>query len=138
MLDLKGIVYTVYYTDTLRPQEPTIVRLRDGKSAGETRGRTPARVVVVGRDISVLSRPIASSVSELLVAFMLPKSYELFSQGSSKPPATITITLPVRIASEVTPMGYGAVALHAFFRNFYSPENFGCSPSANRNLDWPA
>lgn len=42
-----------------------------------TRGseeRTPVRVVVVGRDISVGSRPIANSVSVLLVAFMLANS----------------------------------------------------------------
>jgi hypothetical protein len=54
----------------------------------------PARVVVVGRDISVGSRPMANSVSALLVAFMLPNSYEPSSERSSRPPASITLALP--------------------------------------------
>ena len=45
--------------------------------------RTPARVVVAGLDISVGSRPMANSVSELLVAFMLANSYEPSSLKSS-------------------------------------------------------
>ena len=52
---------------------------------------TPERVVVVGRDISVGSRPIANSVSALLVAFTAdqanvstipePLTLSLFSVG---------------------------------------------------------
>jgi hypothetical protein len=60
---------------------------------------TPARVVVVGRDISAGSRPIANSVSELLVAFMLANSYDPSSEKSSKPPAIMTLALPERIVS---------------------------------------
>jgi hypothetical protein len=60
-------------TNTLRFHELQIIGLATGRPVKGWQ-RTPARVVVVGRDISVGSRPIASSVSELLVAFMLPNS----------------------------------------------------------------
>jgi hypothetical protein len=70
-----------------------------------------------GRGERCHSRPIASSVSELLVAFILPNSLEPSSQRSSKPPATIRVTfaLPVRIVSEAISMDCRPVALRAFF-----------------------
>src|ERR1700722_1975930 len=72
---------------------------------------TPARVVVAGRDISVGSRPIANSVSALLVAFILANSYEPSSQMSSKPPATMTLALPDSRVSHAISRDCSAVAL---------------------------
>src|SRR6267154_2710900 len=46
--------------------------VRGRNSAGDMRGHTPARVIIIGHDISIGSRPIASSVLELLVTFILP------------------------------------------------------------------
>ena len=71
---------------------------------------TPARVLVVGRDISVGSRPIASSVSVLLVAFMLANSNEPSSLKSSKPPAIMTFALPLKIVSQAISTDWRAVA----------------------------
>ena len=73
--------------------------------------RTPERVVVAGRDISVGSRPIANSVSALLVAFMFANSYEPSSLRSSKPPASMTFALPERSVSHAISMDCRAVAL---------------------------
>ena len=70
----------------------------------------PARVVA-GRDISVGSRPIANSVSLLLVAFMLANSYEPSSQISSNPPAIITLAFPDSKVSQAISMDCNAVAL---------------------------
>ena len=56
-------------------------------------------MVVVGRDISVGSRPIANSVSVLLVAFMFANSYEPSSEKSSESPAIMTLALPDKIVS---------------------------------------
>lgn len=72
---------------------------------------TPERVVVVGRDISVGSRPIANSVSALLVAFMLANSIEPSSLMSSKPPAIMTLAFPDRMVSQAISRDCKAVAL---------------------------
>ena len=72
---------------------------------------TPERVVVVGRDISVGSRPMANSVSALLVAFIFANSYEPSSLKSSKPPASITLALPDKRVSQAISTDCSAVAL---------------------------
>ena len=46
---------------------------------------TPSRVLVVGRDISFGSRPIANSVCELLMAPMFANSYETLFAEVVKP-----------------------------------------------------
>merc|ERR1712225_16480 len=70
----------------------------------------PARVLVVGRDISLGSRPLANSVSVLLVAFMLANSYEPSSEKSSKPPANMTFALPDKMVSQAISTDCRAVA----------------------------
>lgn len=65
---------------------------------------------MVGRDISVGSRPAASSETVLEVAFMLANSYEPSSEKSSKPPEIMTLALPVRIVSTAISIDCSAVA----------------------------
>jgi hypothetical protein len=98
---------------------------------------TPARVVVVGRDISVGSRPIANSVSALLVAFMFANSYEPSSLRSSKPPAIMTFAFPDKIVSHAISRDWRAVALAGV--KYMKKRMDGWKkhePSSDRNLDW--
>lgn len=95
---------------------------------------TPARVVVAGRDISVGSRPIANSVSALLVAFMLANSNEPSSLRSSKPPAIITFALPDKIVSQAISSDCRAVALKKKVKKTTAKKRDPHSPCTDGNL----
>lgn len=76
--------------------------------------RTPALVLVVGLENSVGSRPAANSVVELLVAFMFANSNEPSSEKSSKPPAIMTLALPLRMVSHAMSRDCKPVALYEY------------------------
>jgi hypothetical protein len=64
------------------------------------RGRTPERVVVVGRDISVGSRLIARSVSEFASRFHIAEFIGAFLPEIIEPTANINFALPARILDD--------------------------------------
>lgn len=92
--------------------------MNERNSYMSTNTLTPDLVVVAGRDISVGSRPMANSVSALLVAFMLANSYEPSSLKSSKPPASMIFALPERSVSHAISIDCKAVALYLWIRDW--------------------
>lgn len=88
------------YADALRLCELTITRLRDGNSA-EMRGLTPARVVVVDRDISVTTRRKPSLGVAGRFKFHIADLTGALLSEIVEATATINFALPARTVSKV-------------------------------------